>query len=261
MAFYKHIPNTVTSLNLFSGILGVIFCLQGNIFAAFVMMLAAAVFDFSDGLLARLLGAYSPVGKELDSLSDMVSFGVLPALMLMETMILHKDPEAVQSWKSWFYLVPLLLAIFSALRLAKFNVDDRQTTSFIGLPTPSSALIAASLCVYIDKTPDCFLAHWAGSPWFLPAVAIVLGILLVSELPMFSLKIHLKRKETSGTNHEATQESTGIVKQVSIVTVAVILAIAVPLAGWHWSLAILLTFLVYILMCVLFAIFCKKTNP
>jgi CDP-diacylglycerol--serine O-phosphatidyltransferase len=249
MAFYKHIPNTVTSLNLFSGILGVIFCLQGNIFAAFVMMLAAAVFDFSDGLLARLLGAYSPVGKELDSLSDMVSFGVLPALMLMETMILHKDPEAVQSWKSWFYLVPLLLAIFSALRLAKFNVDDRQTTSFIGLPTPSSALIAASLCVYIDKTPDCFLAHWAGSPWFLPAVALVLGILLVSELPMFSLKIHRK------------QELAGMVKQVSIVTVAVILTIAVLLAGWHWSLAILLTFLVYILMCVIFAIFSKKSNP
>ncbi len=244
MALYKHIPNTVTSLNLFSGILGVIFCLQGNIFAAFVMMLAASVFDFSDGLLARLLDAPSPVGKELDSLSDMVSFGVLPALMLMETMILHKDPLAVQSWKSWFYLVPLLLAVFSALRLAKFNVDDRQTTSFLGLPTPSSALIAASLCLFIDKTPDCFLARWAGSPWFLPAVALVLSALLVCELPMFSLKI---------------KKGDSVVKQVSIVTVAVILGITIPLIGLHWSLAILLTFLAYILTSILFAVFCKKS--
>ena len=174
----------------------------------------------------------------------MVSFGVLPALMLMETMILHKDPLAVQSWKSWFYLVPLLLAVFSALRLAKFNVDDRQTTSFLGLPTPSSALIAASLCLFIDKTPDCFLARWAGSPWFLPAVALVLSALLVCELPMFSLKI---------------KKGDSVVKQVSIVTVAVILGITIPLIGLHWSLAILLTFLAYILTSILFAVFCKKS--
>ena len=248
MSVVKHIPNTVTSLNLFCGILGVIFCLQGNIFAAFVMMLASVVFDFSDGLLARLLGANSPIGKELDSLSDLVSFGVLPSLMLMETMILHKDPAATPSWKSWFYLIPLLLAIFSALRLAKFNLDERQTESFLGLPTPASALICASLCVYIDKTPESFTAGWAGSPWFLPAVALALGALLVSEIPMFSLKIH---KETASVDRW---------KRISILSVAVILTIAILVAGWHWSLIILLTFLAYILINLLFALFTKPLN-
>ena len=236
MAWYKHIPNTVTSLNLFCGILGVIFCLQGNLFAAFVMMLASVVFDFSDGLLARLLGAYSPVGKELDSLADMVSFGVLPSLMLMETMILHKAPDATPSWRDVCYMIPLLVAVFSALRLARFNIDDRQTESFIGLPTPSSALIAASLCVYIDKTPDSFLAAGAGTPWMLPAVALVLCFLLVSGIPMFSFKFH---------------DGTPLLDRwmrSSIVTVAVILTIAVLVAGWHWSLAILLTFCCYILL-------------
>ena len=246
MALYKHIPNTVTSLNLFSGLLGVILCLQGNVFAAFVMMLAAVVFDFSDGFLARLLDAYSPVGKELDSLADLVSFGVLPSVMLLETMILHKAPDAAPSWKSWFYLVPLLLAVFSAVRLAKFNMDKRQTTSFIGLPTPSSAMIAASLCVYIDKTPDSWLAPLAGGPWLLPAVAIVLSILLISEIPMFSLKIH------KGTTLVEK------IERIAILTIAVIFGVAVPLAGWHWSLAILLTFLAYILMSCIFALVPKN---
>ena len=249
MSIRKIIPNTVTSMNLFSGILGVIFCLQGNIFAAFVMMLASVVFDFSDGLLARLLGAYSPLGKELDSLSDLVSFGVLPSLMLMETMILHKDPSAAPSWKSWFYLVPILLAIFSALRLAKFNLDERQTTSFLGLPTPASALICASLCVYIDQTPDSLLAGWAGSVWFLPAVALVLGVLLLCELPMFSLKIH---KGTTAVERW---------KRISILTIAVILTIAILVAGWHWSLIILGTFLAYILMCCIFALIPSSNSP
>ena len=248
MSIRKIIPNTVTSMNLFSGILGVIFCLQGNIFAAFVMMLAAMVFDFSDGLLARLLGAYSPLGKELDSLSDLVSFGVLPSLMLMETMILHKDPSAVPSWRSWFYLVPILLAVFSAFRLAKFNLDERQTTSFLGLPTPAAALICASLCVFIEKTPASPLARWAGSPWFLPAVALVLGILLVTEIPMFSLKFH------KGTPMVERW------KRISILTIAVILAVAVLVAGWHWSLAILGTFLAYVLMNLVFALFLPKTR-
>ena len=246
MSLLKHIPNAITSLNLFSGILGVIFCLGGNVFAAFVMMLAAVVFDFCDGLTARLLGVSSPVGKELDSLADVVSFGVLPALMLMETMILHKDPAQAVSWKSWFYMVPLLLGVFSALRLAKFNIDERQTDSFLGLPTPASALLAASLCVYIEKTPESFLSAWAGTPWFLPGVALVLCALVVSELPMFSLKIH------KGDSVVETW------KRISILTVAVILLVAILVWGKHWSLAILLTFIAYILINCAFALFTKK---
>ena len=121
-------------MNLLSGAMGVIFTLEGRLDIAFPLMLAGAVFDFCDGLAARLLGAYSPMGKELDSLSDMVSFGLLPSLMLYETLRLSGCHCALA-------YVTLILAVLSGLRLAKFNIDERQGTDFIGLATPSSAMI------------------------------------------------------------------------------------------------------------------------
>ena len=130
----------ITSLGLACGVVGVVFALEGRIWLAFPLMLAASVFDFCDGLAARALDAYSDLGKELDSLSDMVSFGVLPAVMLYNLM-----KTCTFSSSAWC-LVPLLLAVFSGLRLAKFNVDPRQHRSFVGLPTPVAALLCGSLC-------------------------------------------------------------------------------------------------------------------
>ena len=135
MSIRKHIPDTITSMNLLCGVMGVIFTLKGRPDIGFLLMIGGAVFDFFDGLAARLLKASSGIGKELDSLADMVSFGVLPSLMLFGL-----GGSSVPVLK---YL-PLILAVFSALRLAKFNLDERQHEGFIGLPTPAAALIIGS---------------------------------------------------------------------------------------------------------------------
>ena len=169
MALYKHIPNTITSMNLLSGVMGVIFTLEGRLEWALPLMLLAAAFDFCDGLAARLLDAHSPIGGELDSLADLVSFGVLPSLMLYKVM--PADAPALLRY------IPLFVAVMSAVRLAKFNVDERQTLDFLGLPTPSCAMVCGSLAT--------FLYVAGGIPagpevWVLDAIAIVLGLLLVS---------------------------------------------------------------------------------
>ena len=134
MKIVRHIPNSITSMNLLFGVMGVIYTFKGNFETAFLLMLAAAVCDFCDGLSARLLNAYSDVGKELDSLADMVSFGLLPSLML------HRLMATIGS-ESFLSYIPLIIAVLSALRLAKFNVDERQTDNFIGLATPACAMI------------------------------------------------------------------------------------------------------------------------
>ena len=126
MKLFKHIPNTITSMNLLCGALGVIFTFQGAPDIAFLLMLAAAVCDFFDGLSARLLKAYSPVGKELDSLADCVSFGLLPAMMMHRRLV----EGGITGFTAY---IPLIISVFAALRLAKFNVDDRQSENFLGL--------------------------------------------------------------------------------------------------------------------------------
>lgn len=183
----RHIPNTITSMNLVSGILGVICAVYSMPFWALVFMLAAAVFDFCDGLAARLLRgagvpAYTAVGKELDSLSDMVSFGVLPALALMNCM-------QEQGVPAWLCYSALFIAVMSAVRLARFNVEDYKGTDFVGLATPSCALLCASFAAVVYEYPDSLPATLAGTLWFLPLVSLALGLLLVSRIPMFGMKV------------------------------------------------------------------------
>lgn len=185
----RHIPNTITSMNLLCGAMGVICAFDGRLEASFYFMLAAAVFDFCDGLAARALNAYSDIGKELDSLSDMVSFGLLPAIMLNRLMAEAGNVSA------WSY-VPLVMAVFSALRLAKFNIDEEQKDNFIGLATPASAMLCGALVHYICKTPDSFMAPWIGTRLFIPILSIVLSALMVSRIPMFSLKFKAGQKDS-----------------------------------------------------------------
>ena len=227
MSLTRHIPNSITSMNLLAGAMGVVFTMQGRLELAFPLMLAAAVFDFCDGLAARLLGAYSPIGKELDSLADVVSFGLLPSLMLLETMQLH----GTQGWISY---VPLFLAVMSALRLAKFNVDQRQGTDFLGVATPTAAIICGALCHYVAVRPGSVADSLVGTQWFLPSLAVVLGLLLVSEIPMFGMK--------AGKGHKLLDG-----KRIVFLSVAVAALLAVVLAGLHWSLAVLAIFVFYIL--------------
>ena len=223
MALYKHIPNTITSMNLLSGIMGVIFTLEGHLEWALPLMILAAVFDFCDGLAARLLNAYSPIGKELDSLADLVSFGVLPALMLYKV-----QPEGAPVVLRY---LPLFVGIMSALRLAKFNVDERQTLDFIGLPTPSCAMVCGSLAYFLHRSGG--VPEGAG-PWLVAGIAVVLGLLLVSEIPMFGMKIKKGHKLLDG-------------KRITFLILAAACVLAVLILHKNWSLAILCVFSAYII--------------
>ena len=223
MALYKHIPNTITSMNLLSGIMGVIFALEGHLEWALPLMVLAAVFDFCDGLAARLLGAYSPIGGELDSLADLVSFGVLPSLMLYKVM--PADAPVVVRF------LPLFVAVMSAVRLAKFNVDDRQTLDFLGLPTPSCAMVCGSLAYFLQAGGG--VPSGAG-PWLVAAVAVILGLLLVSEIPMFGMKIKKGHKLLD-------------TKRIAFLVLAAAGVLAVVLLKQTWSLAVLAVFSVYII--------------
>lgn len=179
----KHIPNAITCLNLFSGCLGIVFAFNGNLNYASYAILIAAIFDFLDGMLARLLKAYSDIGKELDSLADMVSFGVLPAVIVYQLFLLSSQHETF----SWTPYSAFIIAVFSGLRLAKFNIDTRQAEHFIGLPTPANAMLIGSLPLILSQGPS-LMSTIIVSNYFLLPLSIVMSLLLVAELPLISLK-------------------------------------------------------------------------
>lgn len=189
-AIVKNIPNSITCLNLLSGCFACIFAFQGQYDWVALCIGLSALFDFLDGMAARLLHAYSPLGKELDSLADLISFGLAPGLMVMHLMAYNSTFHGMAEYQSWWALSALLIPVFSALRLAKFNIDTRQTTSFIGLPVPANALFWIGICqaVLHMESPVCGYA--------IVALVIIFSLLLVSEIPMFSLKFkNLKWKE------------------------------------------------------------------
>lgn len=228
----KNIPNTITSLNLLSGVAGIVCAFSDRLDVSFILMLAAAVFDFFDGFAARTLGAYSPMGKELDSLADSVSFGLLPAFMLHRLMIFLTGAATI-----WCY-IPLVVALFSVLRLAKFNTDERQTENFIGLATPASAMICGSLTYYLLHQTDSILIPLAQGHAFIPVVCIILSALMVSEIPMFSMKF---KKGIS-------KDSPLYRQRVSFAGTVVVATILVLTLGLNWSMIVLLSFVAYIVM-------------
>ena len=179
------IPNCITLLNLSCGVASIIASLvYGDLRLAFAFVAASAVFDFMDGMAARLLGQYSAVGVELDSLADMVSFGVAPAVALYaasEGMPLLWD-EGV--WGEVLRYVPLLIPAFSALRLAKFNIDDTQKEEFEGLPTPASAILLLSTAAICER-----YSLIVDMEWFV-LLSLITAAMLISPVRMFSLKFH-----------------------------------------------------------------------
>ena len=192
----KYIPNTITSLNLLSGCISITLAFEGYLLFAVYMIFLAAVFDFFDGMSARLLNAYSVVGKELDSLADMVSFGVAPSVIVFHMMKISlfqtvdlPSIENLSLSEILFLLTPFLIAVFSGLRLAKFNVDERQTDSFIGIPTPANAIFFISIYLISIIVTDDFILEFLKNKIFLTIVIILFSILLIAEFPMFSLKL------------------------------------------------------------------------
>lgn len=196
------LPNGITCLNLLCGCFAIYSAFKaiflGGSFAnentaidiACIFIIAGAVFDFFDGMTARLLKTSSPIGKELDSLADVVTFGIAPSVLCYALLRKNGFTGIFNTETSeWLALTAFIMAAFSALRLAKFNLDERQTTSFIGMPTPANALFWIGM-TYIDQIP---FMHWALNGWVLIALMLGCSYLLISELPMFSLKIKFNR--------------------------------------------------------------------
>lgn len=186
MTIRKHIPNSITCLSLASGCIACVTALEGNLFLAAIWIIIAAVFDFLDGFAARLLKAYSPMGKELDSLSDMVSFGVAPGMIVFQLLREASPFLPLEFVNDYIPYLAFVIPVFSALRLAKFNIDERQTTSFIGMPVPAHALFWSSLGYSLQP-----VVHLNETLFVIVIIvsATLTSLLLVSELPMFSLKI------------------------------------------------------------------------
>ena len=250
MRIRKYIPNLLTCINLAFGCYACILALSGNYFGAMIAIIVAAGFDFADGFAARLLHAYSPIGKDLDSLADVVSFGVAPGLMLFDFL------NGIQKTVDWSYpcignvvpLTALVIPVFSALRLAKFNNDHRQTTSFIGLPVPAHALFWASLIYVLSlsvegTTISGMIYQYISfnltgiSPLymllFVTFMAIGTSFLLVSEIQMFSMKI----KSPVWKGNEARY---------------VLMIVAIVFFVFFGYLGITLTILLYIFLSIIF---------
>lgn len=194
----KHIPNAITSLNLASGFLSVIFASEGHLLTASWLILAAMIFDFLDGFSARALKAYSPVGRELDSLADLVSFGVAPAFILF-TILRGILPADTIIFKALPFLAATIMPVSAAIRLAVFNLDTTQTTSFRGLPTPANALAVIAVIIAKELSDSSFALTVSGSAIAIISLSVVLSLLMVSRLPLLSLKFsHLRIKGNEG---------------------------------------------------------------
>lgn len=180
----RNIPNTITCCNLISGCIATAYAFGGQPKMALTFIILGAVFDFFDGMSARLLKVSSPIGKELDSLADDITFGMAPATMVFYQLGVMDYPSFLEPLRPVLPFVAFVMAAFSALRLAKFNLDERQTTSFIGMPTPANALFWGSLIVGAADVLE-------SSSWMVPAVILLIFLcsyVLVSEIPMFALK-------------------------------------------------------------------------
>ena len=175
----KHIPNTITCCNLISGCIATYFAFQGDYRTALLFIIIGAVFDFFDGMVARLLHVSSPIGKELDSLADDITFGFAPAAIIFSYL------SALTANSQWpIAFLAFIMAAFSALRLAKFNLDERQALGFIGLPTPANALFWGALIGGLHGNQ----LYFEGMEWCIIVGIFISSYLLISEIPMFALK-------------------------------------------------------------------------
>jgi CDP-diacylglycerol---serine O-phosphatidyltransferase len=240
---HHHLPNTITSLSLVSGCCAIVLAFQpGYLAIAPWLIVLSAVLDFLDGFTARLLKAYSELGKQLDSLADVVSFGVSPGIisfqLIRQILVEHNPSFQLMNASGLEYLIlapALIFPVFSALRLAKFNIDNSQTYSFRGLPTPGSALVLAFLVLSYFHTESSFFIILLHSIWIFPLVLIILSYLMVSPLNMLSLKF-----------------SNGSIKDNYLKYLLILLALV--LIPWLTITGCLLTLLGYLILSIVYHI-------
>lgn len=186
----KHIPNIITLLNLFSGLIAVIYALQNDLAIASLFIILGIGFDFFDGFAARLLNVSGELGKQLDSLADMVTSGVAPAMIIYKLIEKSTSSSNLHSTESLNYLpiLGLLFALASAYRLANFNIDTRQSSSFIGLPTPAATLVIISLPLIVAYSSNSVAIDLINNPYILIGITVMLSVLMNAAIPLFSLK-------------------------------------------------------------------------
>lgn len=201
----KHIPNFITSLNLASGFIAIIYALNGDLSTSSWLIMAAMIFDFLDGFSARLLKAYSPVGKELDSLADVVSFGVAPAILIYQLLVASLSLSAPMITNTDSFLIvlillsPVIMPVCAGLRLAIFNTDETQATSFKGLPTPANALAVISIVIAQHYSDSGLITSLTGSAAAIVIFTYIISILMVTRIPLLSLKFaNLKFRGNEG---------------------------------------------------------------
>ena len=195
MSIKKHLPNTITLLNLLAGLLALIHAFNGNYNEAFSLVCLGIFFDYWDGFFARIWKVQSPIGLQLDSLADMVTSGVVPGLVMYKMLAdIQENQSQYNLTEETYYMgiVPylgFLITLASCYRLAKFNVDARQTDSFIGLPTPANALLIMSIPMIQFHSEFEWLVDFLSNPYVLVGVTVLSSYLLNAEIPLFSLKV------------------------------------------------------------------------
>lgn len=236
MSITRYIPNFITSLNLLLGTIAIVYSFKGLQLFAVYLILAASLLDFLDGFAARLLHAYSKIGKELDSLADLVSFGLAPSILLYyryDQFIGHQISGGYDTvYMELLQFVPLLITVASALRLAKFNTDETQSETFSGMPTPANAILIGMFLHF--TTYNHYFDSVINTFWFIPIISVILSYLLVCKVPMFSLKFKNYRLRENKARY-------------FVICSGIIIFILSLLAGIKWSLPVFLTFLLYLL--------------
>ncbi len=237
MYIKRHIPNTITLMNLLAGSIAVLFAIKGWQVFSVILIFSAAIFDFFDGFSARLLKAYSPLGKELDSLADLVSFGLAPSFLLCGKFSQSISPLINSAGINPLYEIiayfPLIITLASAYRLAKFNIDDKQKEVFLGLPTPANAIFIGSFIHFSTYAPQ--LDPLFAKIWFIPLLSVALSWLLICNIPMFSLKT----KSISFKGNEL---------RIGYAIFSTVAGIAIFTIGESWSLWLTVVFGTYILL-------------
>ena len=196
MNITRHIPNILTLGNLFCGTAAAIFAVKGDFFATAFLVILGILFDFLDGFAARMLKVQGELGKQLDSLADMVTSGVVPGIVMLQLLVIAIDKDAVGYFgvdaygKSGSNLpyIGLLLTLAAGYRLAKFNIDERQSDSFIGVPTPAMSLFVIALPLIIEYTDYSFIIELIQNKYFLIGVTLFFSVIMNAEIPLFSLK-------------------------------------------------------------------------
>lgn len=195
MNIKKHIPNIITLLNLFCGCIALVFAFQQEFLLAFYFVCLGIFFDFFDGFFARLFKVSSPLGLQLDSLADMITSGIVPGVIMFQMLLKSFGEEriiSVSSWDNSVMILPFLgfiITLGACYRLANFNIDTRQTDSFIGLPTPANALFILSLPLILLNSNIEFITNSLQNHWVLIAISLVSAYIMNAEIPLFSLKV------------------------------------------------------------------------